>query len=156
METRRPRLVCADAHVRGPVVCSSVVMSGGRFAAELEIDFAQVLERPVNADLHGADGEIEQPGDLLVLEVLEPREDEQFTLFGVQRGQCCVKALGIVGGNSPIRRMRRLVRHGLQVIGIGVAGSGIGPAEVVSGDLAGEMVVPCGEPALVAVRVPVF
>jgi hypothetical protein len=58
-------------------------MSGGRFAAELEIDFAQVLERPVNADLHGADGEIEQPGDLLVLEVLEPREDEQFTLFGV-------------------------------------------------------------------------
>ena len=130
--------------------------SGSGFAAKLEVDIAQVLERAMNADLHGADGDIEQPGNVLVFEVLEPSEHEDFALGGIQCGQCGVQTLGVVGDHRAVRRMRRLVRQGLQLIGVGIAGRGAVPAEMVSGDLAGEMINPGGEPAFVAVRVPVF
>ena len=35
----------------------------------------------MRADLHGADGAVEQLGDLLMVEVLEAREDEDFAMF---------------------------------------------------------------------------
>ena len=57
---------------------------------------------------------------------------------------------GAVGG------VRRLVGHGLEAVRVGGRGGGVAAAEMVGRDLAGEVVDPGGELALVTVGVAVF
>ncbi len=130
--------------------------SGGGFAADFEIDFAQLLERAVHAHLHGADRGVEQAGDFLVFEILEAREDEHFAVVVRQAGERGAEEREVVGVGGA--RVGRGVGVGMlvQVGRIGGGGRGGVFAEMIGGDLAGEMVDLGGEFALVAVGVAVF
>ena len=130
--------------------------SGGRFPAEFEIDVAQILEGAMYAYFYGADGDVEEAGDFLVFEALETREHQQFALGGIQGGERGVKPGGVVGRDGAVGGVWRLVGHGVEIVRISGDGRGAIAAEMVGGDLAGEVVDPGGELALVAVGVPVF
>jgi hypothetical protein len=91
-----------------------------------------------------------------VLEVLESREHKHLALLGVERGQRSMETLSFVSRYRTIGRMRSLVWGGIQFGGIGGLTGGLVFSEMVRGDLSGEVIDPGGEPALVAVGVPVF
>jgi hypothetical protein len=51
------------------------------------VPVAQRTEGAVHADLHGADGGVEEAGDLLVRQSLEAGEHEDFALFVGKGGE---------------------------------------------------------------------
>ena len=63
---------------------------------------------------------------------------------------------GVVGRDGLLGGVRRLVGHGVKIVRVGGDGRGAAAAEMVGSDLAGDVVDPGGEPALVTVGVPVF
>jgi len=125
-------------------------------AAELEIDLAQFLERAVHADLHGADGGVEQAGDLAVFDVLQAGEDEHLAVLERHAGEGGAEEFEVVGRGGVVIGRGAFVGVGVEIGGIGGRGGAGVFAEVVGGDLAGEVVEPGGELALVAVGVAVF
>ena len=110
----------------------------------------------MGADLDGADGAVEQPGDLLVLEVLEAREDEDLALLERQAGEGLAESDQVLGRRGLLGGRGSASGSRCQVGRVGGDRGGGVLAEMVGGDLAGEVVDPGGEPALVAVGVPVF
>jgi len=111
----------------------------------------------MHAHLDGADAAVEQARELLVVDVVEPVQGEQLALLERQRAERAAHEGEVVGLRGLFGGVRRVVGHLVQVVGLVETDGGVGVfAEVVGGDLAGEMVDPGGELALVAVGVPVF
>src|SRR6478736_10243064 len=70
------------------------------FLSDFKIDLAEFLEGAVGADLHGADGAIEQACDFLVVEVLEPREHEDLAVFVADAGEGAAHERDVVSGGG--------------------------------------------------------
>ena len=77
----------------------------------------------MDADLHGADGTIHQPRDFLVLETLQPGENEHLAVFQGQAGEGGAEEREIVGIRGALGGVGRGIGVVLQVGRIGGRGS---------------------------------
>ncbi len=123
---------------------------------ETDVDLAEGAEGAVRADLGGADGAFEDAGDLGEGEFLETGEEEDLAVVAVELGEGGVQQGVVVACGGVVGGMRRVVGVFVEVGRIGGVGSGPGPAEVIGGTSAGEVIHPGGEAPVVPVGMPVF
>ena len=123
---------------------------------EFEVNGAERVQGAVGADLGGADGALEDAGDLGEGEFLETAEEEDLAFVAVEPGEGGVDQRVVVADGGVVGGVGAVVGVVLEIGGVGGVRGGVGLAEMVGGAAAGEVIHPGGEAALVAVGVAVF